>query len=448
MLRRAAKISTSLLELLVWSRPLRATDPRDKVYAVLGLMTSMDIQIKVQQSLDPRATTDDEISQQQHHPTILIDYRRTVGDLYEEVARVVISVTKSLEILCFVGRSTSSQNELPSWVPDWATQPPTSPLLVPDQSTSNHAANHSAAYVELRSTPGFLGAAAFFCDSIAETADTCATGGDGRDIARLMMKLWICFGSKISTYPGGGSPVDAFWRTSMANVRSDTPEHIVPSDRFGRTFLTLALVMLHAGDLEDLGCVRPSCVQTSVCQCCGETKEIRRCGTRMTRPIRAHALGIGHDVSDRESSTSPPWVHGIHALSSPDCFRDIGRCLMEEITQFVDNIDPEACLYTDQLVGAAKAAMLHRRFFITSRGYFGIGPADAKPEDLVVVLKGGPLPFILRPSKVTGQEVGLLYRRIFRLIGESYVHGLSAGEAIASMTDPESLDAWEKVLLS
>lgn len=61
-----------------------------------------------------------------------------------------------------------------------------------------------------------------------------------------------------------------------------------------------------------------------------------------------------------------------------------------------------------------------RRFFITSEGYFGIGPEVSIPGDKICVFFGGETPFVLWPQK----------DGTYRLCGECYVHGLMDGEAI------------------
>ncbi|PMD28931.1 hypothetical protein L207DRAFT_380461, partial [Hyaloscypha variabilis F] len=60
-----------------------------------------------------------------------------------------------------------------------------------------------------------------------------------------------------------------------------------------------------------------------------------------------------------------------------------------------------------------------RKLFTTVQGYMGLAPSTAREGDLVCVLLGGDVPFILRPSKSN-----------YSLIGESYVHGIMDGEKI------------------
>ncbi|OTA69208.1 hypothetical protein K449DRAFT_384126 [Hypoxylon sp. EC38] len=62
-------------------------------------------------------------------------------------------------------------------------------------------------------------------------------------------------------------------------------------------------------------------------------------------------------------------------------------------------------------------ACVGRKFFVTKRGFIGIGPASLKADDLVVVILGVPVPFLVR--KTESQN--------YNLIGECYVDGIMDG---------------------
>jgi hypothetical protein len=64
-----------------------------------------------------------------------------------------------------------------------------------------------------------------------------------------------------------------------------------------------------------------------------------------------------------------------------------------------------------------------RRFFITTDGRIGMGPPEALPGDFIAILLGGHVPFCLRA--VPNQHSGY-----YRLIGDTYVHGLMDGEGV------------------
>ncbi|KAI1390137.1 heterokaryon incompatibility protein-domain-containing protein [Hypoxylon trugodes] len=68
-------------------------------------------------------------------------------------------------------------------------------------------------------------------------------------------------------------------------------------------------------------------------------------------------------------------------------------------------------------------ACVGRKFFVTTRGFMGIGPASMEPGDLVVVLLGAVVPFVAR--KTANEQ-----DRTYILIGECYVHGIMDGELV------------------
>jgi hypothetical protein len=66
-----------------------------------------------------------------------------------------------------------------------------------------------------------------------------------------------------------------------------------------------------------------------------------------------------------------------------------------------------------------QVACLGRELFGTQEGYIGIGDVTLQEGDLVCVLFGGKVPFILRPAD--GR---------YRFVGECYLHGIMLGEAL------------------
>ncbi|KAH7002468.1 hypothetical protein EDB80DRAFT_685630 [Ilyonectria destructans] len=67
------------------------------------------------------------------------------------------------------------------------------------------------------------------------------------------------------------------------------------------------------------------------------------------------------------------------------------------------------------------------RPFYTSKGHIGIGRCEMVPGDLLYILIGAPVPYILRPDT---------HGRL-RLLGEAYAHGIMDGEA---MEDDQPID--------
>jgi hypothetical protein len=70
-----------------------------------------------------------------------------------------------------------------------------------------------------------------------------------------------------------------------------------------------------------------------------------------------------------------------------------------------------------------------RRPFISMEGQPGIGPAHTQNGDVICIFLGGDIPFIIRDNGDGS----------YRLIGEAYVHGVMAGEAMEGDTVIETI---------
>jgi hypothetical protein len=68
---------------------------------------------------------------------------------------------------------------------------------------------------------------------------------------------------------------------------------------------------------------------------------------------------------------------------------------------------------------------LGRRFFITKDGYFGLGPPDTQSGDRLALLFGSAVPFVLRKVSADSGRVQ------WKLVGETYVHGMMRGELLS-----------------
>ncbi|KAK7193701.1 HET-domain-containing protein [Paraphaeosphaeria sporulosa] len=71
-----------------------------------------------------------------------------------------------------------------------------------------------------------------------------------------------------------------------------------------------------------------------------------------------------------------------------------------------------------------------RRPFITSKGLLGLGPEDMRSGDVVVVVSGAEVPFILREAPEGG----------YVLVGEAYVDGVMDGEVLSMGLEKVTLD--------
>ena len=92
--------------------------------------------------------------------------------------------------------------------------------------------------------------------------------------------------------------------------------------------------------------------------------------------------------------------------------------------------DPEVVWM--KAVGFMGIATSQRRKLRTARGYLGLAPNTAQLHDLVCVLWGGKVPYIIR-VQAHGSEhhsYGTHVECTYSFIGEGYVHGLMDGEVL------------------
>jgi hypothetical protein len=75
---------------------------------------------------------------------------------------------------------------------------------------------------------------------------------------------------------------------------------------------------------------------------------------------------------------------------------------------------------------------------VTSGGLPALGPRDARERDVLAILAGGRVPYVLRKSRRAAQEGPDLYS----FVGECYVQGVMSGELLKGANPPEFMDIW------
>jgi len=104
-----------LLRHLSEYRDCLASDPRDKIYSLIGLwMDAFDAGTKI----------GDRSNDKTHRPAPAVNYMHKVGEVYTEFASWILDTTQSLQLLHHCQPLFSSTSEvkaaLPTWVPDWS----------------------------------------------------------------------------------------------------------------------------------------------------------------------------------------------------------------------------------------------------------------------------------------------------------------------------------------
>ncbi|MCJ1254829.1 hypothetical protein MMC24_002645 [Lignoscripta atroalba] len=338
--------------LLDFFRQTHATDPRDKIIALLGLAS--DVGDGKRFDIAP-------------------DYNKSVVDFYRDVTGLLLKNGHSLGALSFVeDHSFRRIHELPSWVPDYSTTTQRaigsfnqSPVVV------YGASGDTPVWVKWSSGSSLLYVKAIITDEVQkisrssfEDPRSCifetllewyfvATAphnfDDPSDMKQRMMEILLLqepFSESLET----------FWRTAIGDLGGGTH----PSSPESRKDFVLCLLLA-----------------------------IRNCLTNNPQS----SLGSGIDSA---KAIEVVWA----------------------ITQAF--IDQHGHANAYNYLNYFHQNSREKRFFVTEKGRMGTGMKSMEYGDLVCILSGGRVPYLVRKS---GQH--------YRFVGEAYVHGLMHGEGLS-----------------
>ncbi|KAK0725105.1 heterokaryon incompatibility protein-domain-containing protein [Lasiosphaeris hirsuta] len=378
-----------LFALMAYTGNSVVSDPRDRVYGILGL-AAQDDRLLVGQPA----------------------YAEGVETLYWRIVVAFVKLRKRLDIICFselfgvpyrdplAGVSERGGEAIASWVPDWRT--PTQTFVVPfmvSQGSQTHIGNFRPAYKRLN----FRNPVTF---SAAGDRDPNVTFSDDR-------RHMSCLGIIIDSLDGLGEcmnerglpqveETELIQSTSPTNNALDPPslldssrllDQIVRSmvlDRQDRDLATRAslaqfrdeLVHLNAilGDRAD---VRSSAIYHYLLTWLRANETIRIRGTTLEDLLRLH--------NNVKTSQMPP----------------------------IDLSDAAEETLASRLVDTASLQRMRKRLATTESGHVGMAPLRAKKGDVVCVLFGCSVPVVLRSQGAS-----------FEFIGECYLDGYMNGEIL------------------
>jgi hypothetical protein len=205
----------ALLHLLKNYRDREAMDPRDKVYALLGIAGDLSIY------------------------SIMPDYRITFEEVYKATTLQLILIYRSFEVLNLTLR-VSKSSELPSWTPDWRVSPKDSKKVAMSYSHERHLEGYRASggmpFLVCRKESNLLCVNGVYFDDIAELSEVLDME---KDIAfNETLTKWehmiICKQRTERSYVGGGDWIGAYFRTMAADLimslRSELVKDGIPLD--------------------------------------------------------------------------------------------------------------------------------------------------------------------------------------------------------------------------
>ncbi|KAH6638328.1 hypothetical protein C7974DRAFT_158905 [Boeremia exigua] len=315
-----------LLEILELTRDYEVSDPRDKVYGMLGLRMKNPV-LRASHFLKP-------------------DYSLSVVEVYTTVAEKLCFEKQDTDVLAMVQHGPCLAQDWPSWVPDWS-HPRTSIFMSRSRNTS-------------------LGTLATI------ERPSCTTCG------------------KISH----NGPVVSIKGIVVGGIRRSTEN--LNGNSFG------------GSNSESFRYIQKLCLEFQ-----GDYNE----------ETIAFTMSAGRGPDGHLAEPTQSRQIASHIAS----FQNFLAWNVDQYFMTGTDIPPPPQKYNAEVQSAYRfymnisANVIERRFFITTGGDLGLGPLAMQEGDLVVVLFGGTVPFVLRPLG-DGQH--------FRLVGEAYVHAIMGGQAV------------------
>ncbi|RDW69991.1 hypothetical protein BP5796_08388 [Coleophoma crateriformis] len=381
-----------LVAMLAYIGDSDATDPRDRLYSLLGLCDQADRQLVKEP-----------------------DYELPVEELYTNLVISFVKKFRNLDIICFAHLFRSrdpSRNLVPSWVPDWTVHVRCEPVpVMASQSATLHIGNFRA----LGSIPGTarynaskdLEPQVHFMTDVRWT-----TGAEGAVISDDVTLL-LCRGIQLDTIDGLGGMVKAVSKEKEECIQSTEVKNLPRHKRGRRT------ISSRDSDILDV------LVQSLVLDRSDRYLD-HKLGSR-DKTFGEEFLAACHGDMKTSATIQGQWKEW-YALNKDLLIR--GASFQERVEKFKTSetlLTSGRCAdtqHTDSFIARWRDTVrtMSRRLMVTADGNIGMAPAAAKKGDIVCVLFGCSIPVVLREGNNDGT---------YALVGECYVHGFMEGEAIA-----------------
>lgn len=406
----------ALIDLLKQFRYWRATDPRDKIYALVGMSSG-------------------------YGRDFPIDYTKSVTRIYMDLVIYLVNHEKTLDIISH-SSTLKSLDGLPSWAPDWSIEG------IPSLSSRTELLRRKnklriysvSANVEPRITfrePNVLAIAGMVLDTVRLAGDELPRE-DLSLVAILakypqssVMERWEAMAFETidgaDPYSGLEGRFEAFCRTLVADTdHNDKRAQPQMFDDFlswckrpqlpGKESTALKVAqglgyVVMSDDQGGEGTLDLGKRDTSDSRCEQSFESLSRSQS-------------SDENGDKDTLTSKDEVEN---LTTPGNDFPLSLELAKKFLDASYSVYNEPGSFSNRMVDVA----VGRRLIISNDGYIGLGPPNTQAGDLICILFGGQMPFILRPADAGPHHT---------LIGECYVHSIMDGEVFEDTARP----TWEE----
>lgn len=370
-----------ILFIFLYGHEFRATDDRDKLFALLGLASEVE-------SMDDGDNL-------RLYPGLRADYRRSTPATFAEFTQDFIRRTKSLDILAAAGRFDWGARKgnppgCPSWTPtlSGAGQAPRTRILGSIAGV-HKCAGETKPQLQESPHPGILRLMGYYpvCGEICHVPST-----TDRATGKKHTLPFVNIGSDFLGFgcdPEERDGLKWIWDNVITRHDGGTGHRSCDLDALFSSFLDTL-----TGGVLDIETSEPRIEQEY-------DDNIER--SRMLQALAAY----WEKVDPSYQSLPPMWRDRLQPMR-PSSDQGQWRRLITYM-----------------------ALASGRCFAITGDGLMCLCPPGTMVGDVVAVFLGGSTPFLIRPLPSTRQlPFSLIRPRRYEFIGESYVHGLMKGEFI------------------
>ena len=357
-----------LFSLLSSRRRCLATNPRDKVYALLGMVNDAG-------GISP-------------------DYSKSVEEIYMQTAKHIMITNKDLKLLSEV-KELRPNPELPSWVPNWSISPKVTTLATRNSNGTRRylaAGESSAKFTVSESGEKAIAIHGLCFDEISPHLGVVSSIADGSNytpwlgLTAYSTGLWAELARSVfpeGVYTPTGEPlIQAYNRVLAADqsLISDRIDRDTKAAYFPQTINFISAVKSEIGHI-----------------------------------LYPQAIRQVKDLNIDLEAILGSYIKGPELYSTADVMEYLYK------SPRVEGVPPEILGYVESELFSVNYAITEgRKIFISKSGHMGLCPEATEPDDIVCVLFGADVPFVLRPLQ-NGNHL---------LVGECYIDGFMDGEAI------------------
>ncbi|KAI1410613.1 hypothetical protein F5Y13DRAFT_202086 [Hypoxylon sp. FL1857] len=188
-----------LINLLASAQNCLATDPRDKIFALLGIGSDARCVGEATKTL------------------VTPNYEKPVAEVFMQFAKTCIDHYGFLDILSCKAFDEATDG-LPSWVPDWSESQQCTPLMVYGGPPNYHASKGSKAECTYSSNGKRLQIRGIIVDQVTKVGSTLLESKPDEKIddASIFYE-WACLAEEVKSYPNNIGVDIAFMLTMIAN---------------------------------------------------------------------------------------------------------------------------------------------------------------------------------------------------------------------------------------